>query len=177
MRRTSYCLGICCACLPLFSQSESFQPLNASILPTFVGADKDRQTDEHGFGLRAFYGWKLKGNWQYEAQLFHLVLETDTPAMTDFYQTGLGLDARYNFDSDGGMTPYLSFGLGAVYNDVIPDARDETSAFLNGAAGLVSRELGPSKIRIRTEFRVFYDTFNDNYLDWQFGLGFEFPLE
>ncbi|EKE76247.1 outer membrane beta-barrel protein [Gallaecimonas xiamenensis] len=149
---------------------------HVSVMPTFIGADQDRGTDESGFGVRAIYGWKINERWDWEAQFFYNVLETDESDLTDFYQAGLGLDFRYNFTSDYGATPYLLVGLGAVHNDVVPNRDDDTSAFANLGGGLVFKEIANTRLQIRTEFRVLYDSFQEDYLDWQFGLGFEFPF-
>ncbi|WP_417356284.1 outer membrane beta-barrel protein [Gallaecimonas pentaromativorans] len=152
------------------------ESLHVSVLPTFIGADTDRGTDNSGFGVRAIYGWSSDEHWVWEAQAFYNVLETDKDDFTDFYQSGLGLDLRYNFSSDYGATPYVLAGLGLTRNDVVPDSNDKTAVFGNAGVGLVFKEFGDTRIKVRTEFRFLYDTFQDNYLDWQLGLGFEFPL-
>ncbi|WP_346836923.1 OmpA family protein [Microbulbifer sp. SAOS-129_SWC] len=133
--------------------------------------------------MRASYGWGWKGPWYSEVQVFGAILETEDYAeshnledQTDFYMSGAGIDFVYNFGDRDGYTPYLLGGFGGVYDDVLPDSEDTTSAFVNFAAGITTQEISRRGIRLRAEVRYLRDFFQDDMNDWQFGFGISIPL-
>lgn len=153
------------------------------LVPYFSRVDKDRDTERQAGGLRAAYGWGWEGPWYTEVQVFGAILETEDFAesqgfedQTDFYMYGAGFDVAYNFGDRDGYTPYLLGGFGAVYDDVLPDSEDTTSAFLNVAAGFTTQEISRRGIRLRAEVRYFHDFFMDGMNDWQLGFGISIPL-
>jgi len=153
------------------------------LTPYISRVDKDRDTDRQAGGLRAAYGWGWQGPWYSEIQVFGAILDADgaadteeLPDQTDDYMAGLGFDVVYNFGDRQGYTPYLLGGFGAVYDDVLPDDDDTTSAFLNVAAGLTTQEISRRGVRLRAEVRYFYDFFEENMGDWQLAFGISIPL-
>lgn len=153
------------------------------LTPYISRVDEDRNTDRQAGGLRAAFGWGYEGPWYTEVQVFGSILETEDFArsqdfedQTDYYMWGTGFDMVYNFGDRDGYTPYLLGGFGAVYDDVLPDSEDTTSAFVNFAAGLTTQEISRRGIRLRAELRYFHDFFMDGLNDWQFGFGISIPL-
>ncbi|WP_323844848.1 OmpA family protein [Microbulbifer magnicolonia] len=153
------------------------------LTPYLSRVDKDRNTDRQAGGLRAAYGWGWQGPWYSEVQVFGAILETedffDTEELTDqsdYYMYGVGFDMVYNFGDRDGYTPYLLGGFGAVYDDVLPDDDDTTSAFLNVAAGITTQEISRRGIRLRGEVRYMHDYFEDGMNDWQLAFGISIPL-
>lgn len=149
-------------------------------LPYVYFPDESRGTDEPSAGGQVGFGWHWRDGFDIEVQGFSTNIETDAGAFTDFYQTGLGVDLRYRFRRGLGWTPFALIGAGAVYNDVVPDSADETSAFGNVGLGFVTEELGGYAIRIRGEARYVYDGFEyqgeQGMSDYRVGLGVEIPL-
>ena len=153
------------------------------LMPYFSRVDKDRNTERQAGGLRAAYGWGVTGPWYSEVQVFGSILETedvldtqDTLDQSDYYMAGIGVDTAYNFGDRQGYTPYVLAGIGAVYNDILPDSEDDTSGFVNVAAGITTQPISRRGIRLRAEVRYFHDFFMDDFNDWQFGFGISIPL-
>ena len=169
------------ATAPVFASGPQDNYLD--LTPYITRVDKDRDTERQAGGLRAAYGWGWEGPWYSEVQVFGAILETDDfddtlllEDQTDYYMSGVGLDFVYNFGDRDGYTPYLLAGFGGVYDDVVPDSEDTTSAFINVAAGITTQEISRRGIRLRAEVRYFRDYFMDDMNDWQFGFGISIPL-
>lgn len=153
------------------------------LTPYITRVDSDRNTERQAAGLRAAYGWGWQGPWYSEVQVFGAILETENFAesrefedQTDFYMSGVGFDVVYNFGDRDGYTPFLLAGFGGVYDDVLPDSEDTTSAFVNVAAGFTTQEISRRGIRLRAEVRYLRDFFMDDMNDWQLGFGISIPL-
>lgn len=153
------------------------------LMPYLSRVDKDRHTERQAGGVRAAYGWGVTGPWYSEVQVFGSILETedvleseDVLDQSDYYMAGIGVDTAYNFGDRQGYTPYLLAGIGAVYNDVLPDSDDDTSGFVNLAAGITTQPISRRGIRLRAEVRYFHDFFLDDMNDWQLGFGISIPL-
>ncbi|SDZ89100.1 OmpA family protein [Microbulbifer marinus] len=153
------------------------------LTPYISRVDKDRNTERQAGGMRAAYGWGWQGPWYSEVQVFGAILETedffDTNEFTDqsdYYMYGVGFDVAYNFGDRDGYTPYVLAGLGAVYDDVLPDKDDSTNAFFNVAAGITTQEISRRGIRLRSEIRYMHDRFENGMNDWQLAFGISIPL-
>lgn len=173
--------GLFTAAMPVAAEGPADNYLD--LTPYFTRVDSDRNTERQAGGLRAAYGWGWQGPWYSEVQVFGAILETENTNgsvefqdQTDYYMSGVGLDVVYNFGDRDGYTPFLLAGLGGVYDDVMPDSDDTTSAFVNFAAGFTSQEISARGIRLRAEVRYLYDFFEDGMSDWQLGFGISIPL-
>lgn len=146
------------------------------IWPYFVEPDEERGTADNGAGIRVAPGIHFGGNWFGEVPLFASILETDIEGATDYYLNGIGFDLVYAFGGKRGFSPFLLFGVGAAYNDVIPDEADGTEAYGNVAVGFTTGDLGRRGLRLRAELRYFYDTFEQDFGDTQVGIGVSVPF-
>ncbi|HEX6996675.1 MAG TPA: OmpA family protein [Gammaproteobacteria bacterium] len=152
-----------------------------SVLPFYLSADEERGTTEDGRGLAIAYGRNVRGGWFWEAQAFGSLIETGDSPLSDHYQYGAGFDMGYRFLHGDRTTPYVLLGLGAVRNDVQPQADDDTDFFSNVAVGFLTRELGNAGVRIRGEARYVRDDLETSagfsgMNDWRIGLGVTVPL-
>ncbi|HEY8519899.1 MAG TPA: OmpA family protein [Gammaproteobacteria bacterium] len=152
-----------------------------SVLPFYLSADEERGTTEDGRGLAIAYGRNVRGGWFWEAQSFGSLIETGNDLLSDHYQYGVGFDMGYRFLHGDRTTPYVLVGLGAVRNDVLPEADEDTDFFSNVAVGFMTRGLGKAAVRIRGEARYIRDDLETSagfsgMNDWRIGLGVVLPL-
>lgn len=146
--------------------------------PFYVEPHDDRGVEGKGVGLRGSFGWILNDQWSAELQGFTSVLETDRPGATDYYQLGLGMDVARAFGEHNRTHPFALVGVGAVYDDVLPDTEDSLNPFANAALGITSGGLTQSGLRLRGEVRYVYDLFDSDrrFGDWHVGIGLSIPL-
>ena len=128
---------------------------------------------DNGLGTNYGYGRAFWTSRAWELRLFGGTLETGVSGMTDFYQYGAGLDLFQYLGNQSGGHPYLVGGLGAVFNDVDPDAADGTGGYANAGIGWRSAPWQGWGIRHRFDLRAAYDTFEDGQLDFLLGLTLE----
>ncbi|WP_051686824.1 OmpA family protein [Microbulbifer sp. HZ11] len=159
--------------------------------------DKDRHTERQGAGARAAYGWQTSGNWFTEVQLFGVKLDeddnqfqpelqpTDNPYIFtgnltpsgDVELAGLGMDVVYHFNGRQGYSPFLLGGVGVSHNNTKFDyGIQETNAFFNLGAGIVSGPISDNGLKVRAEVRYLRDFFAGDMNDYQFGIGISIPL-
>lgn len=136
--------------------------------------DTSRDTDDHGAGIQAGYGRPWRNRAYFEVHGHSAVLETGIDGISDFYQYGIGLDLRYEFDGKR-LQPFVLAGAGVVRNDVVPNSADSIDVFANVGAGFHSAPVYKN-LRIRAEARVVYDTFERGMLDLRLALGVVIPL-
>lgn len=135
----------------------------------------DARAVQDGVGLKLSFGWALSERWSAEFATSHFNYETNVPNGTDFYRTAVGLDAVYAFNP-AGWSPLPIVGVGAVYNDVTPDERDNIDFTASGGLGLMTPPLNSYGARMRLEARYVHDSFEDNLNDVHAYLGVTFPL-
>lgn len=141
-----------------------------------VHADDDRNTDDEALGFQFIYGAHWRGSWFWETSLAWNVLENDAKNVTDFYQAHAGIDLAYRFGGNRDWTPFLLAGIGAVYDDVVPNDEDDTNPYANLGVGFISPVLGDSGIRLRGDLRYIHSEFLDGVQDIRLGVGVEIPL-
>lgn len=130
-----------------------------------------------GTGFQASYGRQYHNNFGWETLLFSEIHDTGESNGTDFYRTGLGVDALYAFGDRSALTPFLLLGAGLAYDDAFPDARDDYAWYANVGAGIVSKPLiERGQLRLRAELRYSYDDFESGYEDLKASIGVEIPL-
>lgn len=162
------------------TMSRLVSPSYIGILGGYTFADDDRGGADldYATGIHLLYGSRFEdSNWGYEVGVLFDNYETDKSGSVDFYRTSLGLDLTYSFGDRTAFTPFLIGGIGAGYNDTLPDSEDDWSFLVNLGVGFVS---GPvtqrGQIRIRGEARYVYDDFRDGYGEPRINLGIEIPL-
>lgn len=149
-----------------------------SILPDYTVADEGRAGKRNGVGASLIYGHSLYGNLGYEVNGHFALYETGNNAGTDFYTYSGTVDAVYTFNDRAGaawLHPFVLAGVGAAYNDIIPDNRDGASFIYGAGAGVVSKGLYHGA-RLRAEARYVRDEFRDGFEDVRLSLGIEIPL-
>ncbi|HEY0686676.1 MAG TPA: OmpA family protein [Steroidobacter sp.] len=173
--------GAICSVLLLWSLSghcDENETQHFDAFPYYVDSDEDRGVAGRGAGLRGAFGWILRDQWSAELQGFASVLETDLPGGTDYYQLGVGTDLVRSFGQRSRVHPFALVGVGAVYDDVLPDRDDSINPFVNAALGIASGGLTESGLRLRGEVRYIYDVFDSDrrFGDWHVGIGLSVPL-
>ncbi len=133
-----------------------------------------RFTDESSTGIKLLFGWPMSSHLNLEVLLDYDNLET-AGVGTDFYRTALELDALYHFGSSG-WAPFIVGGIGAVYNDVLPNSQDKTTFTANAGLGLMSAPMTDYGVRLRGDVRYVYDDFQDGPGDVHVNLGLIIPL-
>lgn len=134
----------------------------------------DRPVD-YGIGFDLSYAEALTpGNWL-EGKLFLGILETGTPAIPDFYQTGLGVDYLRSFGNEGTGHFFALGGGGLALNDATPDDEDGTSYYLNVGAGYRLGMWENWGVRPRVELRLLHDSFGEGTNDIVLGFKLEMP--
>jgi OmpA-OmpF porin, OOP family len=151
-----------------------------AIMPFYLSADRDRNLGKDGRGLSITYGREWTDRWFWELQTFGNVIESGQNLLTDHYQYGAGLDVGFRFVPSPGATPFVIMGAGAVRNDAVLEAEDDTDFLGNVGVGFLTGELGSGGVRIRGEARYVRDDFetggNDGMNEWRIGLGVTIPL-
>jgi len=151
-----------------------------SVLPYYLSVDRDRNVGKDGRGLSLAYGREWTDRWFWELQTFGNVIESGQNMVPDHYQYGAGLDVGYKFVPGPGATPFVILGAGAVRNDAVLDAEDDTDFIGNVGVGFLTGEIGNGGVRIRGEARYVRDDFetggNDGMNEWRIGLGVMVPL-
>jgi len=151
-----------------------------SVLPYYLSVDRDRNLGNDGRGLSIAYGREWTDRWFWELQTFGSLIESGQPGVTDHYQYGAGLDVGYRFVPGPGATPFVILGAGAVRNDAVVKAEDDTDFIANVGVGFLTGEIGNAGVRIRGEARYVRDDFetgaNDGMNEWRIGLGVTVPL-
>ena len=173
--------GALCSALLLWSLTghcEDAEGQYFDAFPYYVEPHEDRGVAGKGGGLRGTFGWKLSGQWSTELQGFASVLETDLPGGTDYYQLGVGADLVRAFGNWSRARPFALVGVGAVFDDVLPDRDDSLNPFANAALGITSGNLTNGGLRLRGEVRYIYDVFDSDrrFGDWHVGVGLSIPL-
>ncbi len=165
-------LGVGC---PAAWADETARP-HAFIQGTFSSVDEDRLTDDHANGWQLGFGLPLSHRFWLEGLYFDNTMETGNGSGTDFYQRGLGLDLQYAFGDRESFTPFILIGGGAARNDVIPDALDDDTFYLNAGIGVVGRLFGMQWLRYRIEGRYVRDDYLDGVDDIRGAAGIEIAL-
>jgi OOP family OmpA-OmpF porin len=134
----------------------------------------DREVD-YGTGFELSYArsWSER-NW-FEGKVFLGVLETGTPAVPDFYQTGIGADYLRSLGYEGAGHWFALGGGGLVANDATPDANDGSSYYLNAGLGYRGRVWSRWGVRPRVELHYVHDTFAEGTNDIVLGFKLEMP--
>jgi len=134
----------------------------------------DREVDYGtGFELSYAYSPSLR-NW-IEGKLFLGILETGTPAVPDFYQSGIGADYLRSLGTETSGHWFWLAGGGAAQNDATPDKYDGTSYYLNAGLGYRGRLWTRWGVRPRAELRYVHDTFAEGTNDVVLGFKLEMP--
>ena len=171
----------------VLAQSESRQPAQEAggyvfVLPHYLSADANRRgTGEDGRGLAVGYGHPLSERLSWEVQTFADMITVQPATATDHYRYGAGVDLNYRFRRGDGGSPFLLMGVGLLHNDVMPASSDASDGFANVGLGFMSRGLGKSEIRFRTELRYVRDAFETDFdeghkNDRRFAMGVQIPL-
>ena len=134
----------------------------------------DRPVD-YGTAFELSYArsWSPR-NW-FEGKVFLGVLETGTPAIPDFYQTGIGADYLRSLGYEGAGHWFMFGGGGLVANDATPDANDGNSTYFNAGLGYRGRLWTRWGVRPRVELRYVHDTFAEGTNDVVLGFKLEMP--
>lgn len=142
----------------------------------YLFADEDRNVGNTNLGIQLNPGMRLHENWWIEGHLFGANLDKGSQQPTDFYHYGLGGDIVYAFGNRDELTPYVLAGIGANYNDVVPDADDGWDYFANIGVGITHKFFGMDMVRWRLEARALRDNFMDGMMDYRLAAGLEFAL-
>ena len=126
-----------------------------------------------GFELSYAQSWSPR-NWL-EGKVFLGVLETGSPTVPDFYQTGIGGDYLRSLGNEGAGHWFALAGGGLVANDATPDANDGSSAYFNAGLGYRGRLWTRWGVRPRVELRYVHDTFAEGTNDVVLGFKLEMP--
>ena len=134
----------------------------------------DREVDYGtGFELSYAYSPSLR-NW-IEGKLFLGILETGTPAVPDFYQSGIGADYLRSLGTESAGHWFMLAGGGVAENDATPDKYDGSSYYLNAGLGYRGRLWTRWGVRPRAELRYVHDTFAEGTNDVVLGFKLEMP--
>lgn len=148
-----------------------------AVLPGYFGADGDRGGTHRGVTGSLVYGYRFTPHWSIEGNLAVSTIETGDNKGTDFYQEGATVDLVYALrDRSQSWTPYALFGIGGVFNDVIPDSEDKGSFIANAGLGAVTAPLTSLGFKLRAEGRYQHDTYRDGFNDYKVLAGLEFPF-
>ena len=145
-----------------------------SVGALYLGPDKKRLAD-YGTGGSLAYGYRLGDHNWIEGRLTNIVLETGPQTAIDFYQNTLGLDFVHSLGDENRQHFFVLFGGGVSRNNVKPDTKDATSAYIDGAVGWRINASENWGVRPRFELRYSYDTFDSGQSDVLLGVAFEIP--
>lgn len=148
-----------------------------AVLPGYAIPDSKRGTQRNGFTTSFIYGYQFWPHWSIEGQFQGSIFETGRNHGTDFYQWGGTVDGVYSLFNrqKAAITPFVLLGVGAVYDDVYPQANHGTGFLGEGGLGFVTKSLYDG-IKIRGEGRYNHDFLHTGYNDYRVTLGIEVPL-
>ena len=148
-----------------------------SVLAGYAIPDSKRGTQRNGFTTSFIYGYQFFPHWSIEGQVQGSIFETGRNKGTDFYQWGGTVDGVYSLFNrqKAAITPFVLLGVGAVYDDVYPQANHGTGFLAEGGLGFVTKSLYDG-IKIRGEGRYNHDFIHTGYNDYRVTLGIEVPL-
>jgi OOP family OmpA-OmpF porin len=148
-----------------------------AILPGYAIPDSGRGTQRNGFTTSVIYGNQVLPNLSVEGQIQGSTFETGRDQGTDYYQWGGTVDLVYGVldRRTAAVTPFVLAGMGALYDDVFPQANHGTGFVLEAGGGLVTKSLYDG-VRLRLEGRYNHDFLHDGYNDYRATLGIEIPL-
>ncbi|HUR40891.1 MAG TPA: OmpA family protein [Verrucomicrobiae bacterium] len=149
---------------------------HAAVGMFYVAPDAARNTDS-GLGVAYGLAWPLGTRTLGEVRLFGAALETGVQGATDFYHYGVGADLIRHYGKTGAGHPFALVGVGAVANDVTPDADDGVSGYAALGVGWRSAPWKGWGLRHRLELRGVYDTFQSGQLDVLAGVTLEIGAE
>lgn len=147
----------------------------------YLHPDAKRSTTKRGEGWTIGAGLPVWRGLTLELMAFTANLDTGTRNQatlgnSDFYQRGGGLDAVWNFRRKDQFNPFVLGGLGAVYDDVLPEADKTTSLYYNAGVGFTQPIFGNPTTRLRGDARYIHDRFDGGRNDWRVGLALEISL-
>ena len=134
----------------------------------------DRPVD-YGIGFDVSYARRFSTNRWIEGKIFLGVLETGTPTLPDFYQTGIGADVIQSLGNEGVGHFFALAGGGVAMNDATPDDLDGSSFFFNVGLGYRARIWDNWGVRPRFELRYVHDSFGEGTNDIVLGFKLEMP--
>jgi OOP family OmpA-OmpF porin len=132
----------------------------------------DRPVD-YGIGFDLSYAGRLAGHTWLEGKAFTGILETGTPTLPDFYQSGIGADLVQALGDENFGHFFLLGGGGVAVNDATPDSEDGSSYYVNAGLGYRTRTWETWGMRPRVELRFIHDSFGEGTNDVLFGLRLE----
>jgi len=148
-----------------------------SVLGGYALPDTARGVERRGTSFAFIYGNQISEHFAVEGHIQAATLETGRHRGTDFYQWGSTVDLAYGLNDRriASFTPFVLAGIGATRNIVNPSASDGSSFVANGGLGFVTKPLFYN-VKLRGEGRYIFDTFEQNYHDFNVSLGIEIPL-
>lgn len=137
-------------------------------------ADDDRGTAiEDGAGGRIIFGHRFGQH--FSVELGFVGDQLSNNAGSDIARSGATIDARFDL-SDGGLTPFLLIGGGALSVDQ-PNGTSENATVLNAGLGFLW-QFHRNGTAIRSEVRAKQiEEDADSYLDYDIGVGIHIPLD
>lgn len=184
MKSSSITCGLICAGLIATAGAQAEQDKTGSYfsaLGSYTLVDEGRtpmEAGDEGYGMRFVYGWQYPSRWGWGVALETQIIETDIPSFTDFYRHSFELHGTYALNDREGFTPYALLGVGGNYNDV-RDVEDGDHVDPYGTAGIgfvTAPLIETGQLKLRGELRYIYDTFGDDFQDYQAAIGVEIPL-
>ena len=185
MKVRSIASGLACAGLIFAANAAAEEDKTSSyfsVLGGYAMMDEDRtpmEAGDEGYGMRFVYGWQYPSRWGWGLALESQILETDIPSFTDFYRHSIELHGTYALGDREGFTPYALLGVGGNYNDVrdVDYSGDSFDPYGTAGLGFVTAPIiETGQIKLRGELRYIYDTFGDEFQDYQASIGIEIPL-
>jgi OmpA-OmpF porin, OOP family len=135
----------------------------------------DYDAVDYGIGFDFAYARRFgTGRW-IEGKVFMNILETGSPTLPDFYQTGIGADFIQSFSNESDMHFYGLAGGGLSINDFTPDTEDGAEYYLNAGAGWRGRISQMWGVRPRIELRYVHDSVADGADSLVLGFKLEIP--
>jgi OOP family OmpA-OmpF porin len=181
LRASKRLAGGCAACVAIAATSgvAHAQTLEIPKYYLAVGAlysepDNSRVAD-YGTGGALAYARRFSEHDWIEGRLTSTVLETGATVAVDFYQTTVGADWVRSLGNERTRHFFIAGGGGMALNDVKPDAKDDSSFFLDAAVGMRINASENWGVRPRVELRYVYDSFDSGKNDLMLGLVFEIP--
>ncbi len=167
----------CLAGAALANDHDDRWMLSPSLIFTAADGAKNVE-DDFGFGLGL--GKFLNEKWSLDFELDSTNFD-DKNSSGSIDQTGLGLMARYHFNTDDSMRPFLGVGAGYLDHNGSGAARgvDSSDFMLNLSAGL--RKNINERVGFITEIKYRLDTddyvgTNSSYDDYLFSMGLNIAL-
>ena len=163
-----------------------------SPMATYILEDEERGADnedeEGGYGLRLSLGRAISDHVNFEFNAFAAEIDTESGVKEDNEQYGVGIDLLF-IPKRGGIQPYGLLGIGGMRDFIDDNGVEEDDTFFFGTVGAgVLWQLTDNGTSLRTEAR-FRTVLNDEaepasqsnggeneYQDWEFGLGLNVPF-